>query len=96
MSRHLRNVTVAMFEAFLDLAKCNEIKAKRGHHEKWVRADLNRPIIFQKTIDPIPEFIVKNNLRILGYSKADFFNILECKKEVIKNNKEVYEIRDSK
>ena len=31
-----------------------------------------------------PEFIIKNNLRILEYSKKDFFNIIEGKKEVVR------------
>jgi hypothetical protein len=48
-------------------------------HAKYTRVDLRRPIIFQTHIDPIPEFIIQNNLRILGYSKKNFFEILESK-----------------
>lgn len=83
-ARHLRNISVSMFESFLELAQCNDITAKGGHHQKWTRSDLNRPIIFQKTIDPIPEFIIKNNLRILGVDKKQFFEILESVKVVVK------------
>lgn len=53
-----------------------------GGHLKYTRCDCNRPIVFQSYIDPIPEFIIKNNLRILGYSKDDFHDILEGKKEI--------------
>ncbi|MCL2074689.1 MAG: hypothetical protein FWH18_12255 [Marinilabiliaceae bacterium] len=45
-------------------------------HEKWSRHDLTRPIIFQTHIDPVPEFIVKSNLRTLNMSRQDFFNVL--------------------
>ncbi len=76
--RHLKNVSIAQFQAFLDLVHCKELKGKGGH-QKWTRSDLLRPIIFQTHIDPIPEFILKNNLRVLGYSKDDFFDILEFK-----------------
>lgn len=78
-SHHLRNISIAEFKAFLKLAKC-EYKSTSGGHEKWTRADLRRPIIFQTHIDPIPEFIVQNNLRVLGYNKKAFFDILESKK----------------
>ncbi len=81
MSRHLRNVSLSMFESFLELVHCTQMKGKGGHH-KWTRADLNRPIIIQSHIDPVPEFIVRNNLRVLGYSKDDFFDVLESKKQV--------------
>lgn len=85
-TKHLRNVTIAEFQAFLELAKCTFIEINSGH-EKWTRADLKRPIIFQTHINPIPEFIVQNNLRILGYNKKCYFEILEGQKVVIRNGK---------
>jgi hypothetical protein len=88
--RHLKNVSIAQFEAFLDLVHCKELKGKGGHN-KWTRSDLLRPIIFQSHIDPLPEFIVKNNLRVLGYSKDNFFDILEFKVKVQKVQ-ETYQI----
>lgn len=80
----LNNVSIAEFQAFLDLAQCKFIHIKGGH-EKWTRSDLRRPVIFQTHINPIPEFIVKNNLRILGCSKSDYQNVLQCKKIVEKS-----------
>lgn len=82
-TRHLKNITIAQYESFLELAKCKFIKSENGHC-KYLRADLNRPIIFQNHINPVPEFIIKNALRPLGYTKDDFFDILEYKKEVIR------------
>ena len=87
-SHHLRNISVSQFESFLELVHCMDITHKGGHHQKWTRSDLTRPIIFQKNIDPIPEFIVKNNLRALGYTKENFFEVLESVKAVVKNKSE--------
>ena len=83
-TKHLRNISVAKFQAFLELCLCKHIRTKGGH-EVWSRADLRRPVILQTHIDPIPEFIVKNNLRVLGCTAKEFFEVLEGKKEVIRN-----------
>ncbi|TZF81045.1 type II toxin-antitoxin system HicA family toxin [Pedobacter sp. BS3] len=77
-TRKLSNISVSKFESFLELAQCKLVR-QTGGHIVYSRCDCLRPIIFQSHIDPMPEFIVKNNLRILGYSKNDFFDILECK-----------------
>ena len=74
-TQKLNNITIAKFEAFLELTQCNYIETNSGHI-KYTRCDLRRPIIFQSHINPVPEFILKNNLRVLGYSKKDFFEIL--------------------
>ncbi len=80
-TRKLKNINVAKFEGFLDLALCKYIHDNKGHVQ-YTRADLTRPIVFQNHITPVPEFIIRNALRALGYSKNDFFDILEGKKEV--------------
>ena len=80
-TRHLRNISIAQYEAFLELAKCKFMKNEKGH-AKYTRADLNRPIIFQNHVDPVPEFIIKNALRSMCLTKKDFWDILECKSEV--------------
>jgi hypothetical protein len=38
----------------------------------WGKTGLTREIVFQSHIDPIPEFIIKNNLKTLGVSTQDF------------------------
>jgi len=92
-TRKLSNISVAQFEAFLELALCKWIRIEGGH-QKWTRSDLHRPVIFQTHIDPVPEFIIKNNLRILGYSRNDFFDILECKKKVVKVGDKKYTLEE--
>lgn len=74
--RQLKNISVSQFESFLELAQCVFVR-KKGGHSIYSRCDCNRPIVFQNHIQPVPEFILKNNLRVLSYSKDDFFNILE-------------------
>ena len=71
----LSNVSIKDFKEFLKKAGCKYQSTESGH-EKWTRDDLSRPVIFQTHIDPIPEFIIKNNLRTLKLSRQDFFNIL--------------------
>jgi hypothetical protein len=90
-TRHLRNVSISQFESFLELVQCKFIKNEKGHC-KYTRSDLNRPIIFQNHIDPVPEFIVKNNLRLFSYSKDDFFDILEGLIVVERVNEKVYQL----
>lgn len=85
-TRHLHNISISQFESFLELVQCKFIKSKKGHCQ-YTRSDLFRPIVFQNHIDPIPEFILKNLLRLFPYTKDEFFDILEGKKEVAKNGK---------
>jgi len=51
----------------------------RGGHEKWFRADLDRPITIQTHIDPVPEFIIKQVLRHLDLSREQFMKELNMK-----------------
>lgn len=92
MSRHLKNISLSKFQSFLELCHCKCIRTKGGH-ETWSRADLTRPIIIQSHIDPIPEFIIKNNLKTLGYTKDQFFDILESKKNVIQKSEKEFTIK---
>ena len=85
-ARHLRNISISKFETFLELCLCKYLRTSSGH-DIWSRADLTRPITFQNHIEPVPEFIIKNALRTLGYSKNDFHDILEGKKIVSKKDK---------
>jgi hypothetical protein len=65
-------------------------------HCKYTRADLNRPIVFQNHIDPVPEFIVKNILRLFPYSKDDFFEILDEVKIVERESQKVFNVKPAK
>ena len=74
-TRKLSNIPLRDFREFLEKAGCKSESIKGGH-EKWTKSGLLRPIIVQTHIDPVPEFIIKNTLRNLGLTTADFFRIL--------------------
>ena len=76
-TRKLSNIPLRDFREFLEKAGCRSESIKGGH-EKWTKSGLLRPIIVQTHIDPVPEFIIKNTLRNLGLTTADFFHILFC------------------
>ena len=67
----LSNISIAQFREFLFEIGCTRISIEGGH-EKWHKNGCLRPIIIQTRIDPIPEFIIKNNLRSLGLTRKDF------------------------
>lgn len=91
-TRHLRNISISQLESFLELCLCKFVKSKKGHAQ-YFRSDLTRPLPFQNHIDPVPEFIVRNLLRGLGYSKEEFYDILEGKKKVVKESDKRYVIK---
>ncbi len=74
-TRKLSNIPLKDFRLFLSKVGCT-CTAIKGGHEKWIKDGMLRPIILQSHIDPIPEFIVKNNLRNLNLTKDDFFKIM--------------------
>ena len=80
----LSNISISNFKEFLTKAGCDYQGTEAGH-EKWSRHDLTRPVIFQTHIDPVPEFIIKSNLRTLNMSRQDFFNTLFDVKKFKKN-----------
>ena len=50
------------------------LKHSVGDHFVYVRPGLIRPII--PLDNPLPQFIVRNNLRLLAISWEEFFNIM--------------------
>jgi hypothetical protein len=87
--RYLRNISISKLEVFLELAQC-QFKSNEKGHCKYTRADLNRPVVFQNHVDPVPEFIMKNILRLFPYSKDEFYDILEGNKKVIKTAQKTF------
>lgn len=69
----LSNISIAQFREFLFEIGCTRISIEGGH-EKWHKTGCLRPVIIQTHIDPIPEFIIKNNLRSLGLTRKDFID----------------------
>ena len=74
--RTLSNITINEFRSVLELLGLSKIRTKGGH-EAWMKKGMTRPIIIQTHENPIPEFIIRNNLRIIGLSKQEFLDILE-------------------
>lgn len=72
----LSNIPLKMRCWFIEHNGCKEIGCTGGH-KKYARKDLNRPIIIQTHIDPVPEFIVIQILRHLNFSKKDFHKYIE-------------------
>ena len=75
--RTLANITIDEFRAILQRQGLTLVRVKGGH-EVWAKAGMLRPVIIQTHINPIPEFIVRNNLRNLGISKQEFLSLLEA------------------
>ena len=74
----LSNISIAQFREFLFEIGCTRISIEGGH-EKWHKNGCLRPIIIQTHIDPIPEFIIKNNLRSLGLTRKDFIDWMKIR-----------------
>lgn len=66
------NISLADFREFVIEQGCHQVKGKDGGHEKWWKEGMCRPIVFQTHKDPVPEFIINNNLKNLGLTTKDF------------------------
>jgi len=67
----LSNISLRLFRKFLKSEGFTAIRTKGGH-EHWSRPDLNRDFPIQTHIDPVPEFIVHNLLRVIDMSRKEF------------------------
>lgn len=76
MGRALKNIPLKTFRKFLEESGCKQIR-NSGGHEVWSHSNASRPITIQSHIDPIPTFIVVNNLKTLGKTRKDFLEWLE-------------------
>ena len=65
------NLSIADFRLFLAAKGLKEVESGNTGHEKWNKEGMIRPVVFQTHIDPIPEFIVHNNLRNMGLTASD-------------------------
>jgi len=76
--KKLSNVSIAEFRSVLTKLGLDK-KRTKGGHEAWMKPGMSRPVIFQTHVDPVPEMVIKSNLRTLGISKEDFLKMLEEK-----------------
>jgi predicted RNA binding protein YcfA (HicA-like mRNA interferase family) len=62
------------FESFLIDHGCR-FKRIKGDHRIYAKDGIRRPLVVPM-YDPLPPFIILNNLRVLGISKEDFLKSL--------------------
>ncbi len=72
----LSNVSIAQFRAVLAALGLDCVRTKGGH-EAWMKPGMLRPVIIQTHVNPIPEFIIRSNLRSLGISREEFMRLLK-------------------
>lgn len=65
------NITVARFRKILTALGLEQVRTKGGH-EMWFKEGMLRNVVFQNHVEPIPEDIIKNNIRTIGISKEEF------------------------
>ena len=85
------NISITDFRQFLADKGLNEVESGNTGHEKWNKDGMLRPVVFQTHIDPIPEFIIHNNLRNMGLTASDLRAWLkerDAKKREAKKGKE--------
>lgn len=70
-----QNISPDEFSRFLLFHGLKHIRTK-GDHEIWSKTGLLRPVVFQRAINPIPEFILRNNLRVMGCSRKELTEFL--------------------
>lgn len=71
MTDPLANISLRTFRMFLKNQGLKKTRTKGGH-EAWSRNNLLRPVIIQSHTDPVPAFIIRNNLKVIGVSPSDF------------------------
>ena len=67
----LKNIKLSVFRQFLLFKGLKHIRTNGGH-EIWARKDLTRPVVIQTHEDPVPEHIIKNNLRTIKSNRQEF------------------------
>ncbi len=75
MSPSAKNINLNDFRKFLEYKGLKKIRTRAGH-EIWSKKELLRPVILQTHINPIPEFIIRNNLRTIGSSTKELLQYL--------------------
>ena len=66
-----RNISLARFRKILAALGLEQVRTKGGH-EMWMKEGMLRNVVLQTHIDPVPEDIIKNNLRTIGLSMGEF------------------------
>jgi predicted RNA binding protein YcfA (HicA-like mRNA interferase family) len=72
---HIAPINWKDFERVLLRSGCH-FDRQVGDHRIYQRDDLRRPIVVPAD-DPIPVFIIRNNMKTLGISREEYFKLLE-------------------
>jgi len=72
----LKNIPLKTFRRYLLYCGLKHIRTKGGH-EIWSAKNLTRPVVLQTHVDPIPEFIIKNNLRTIQKTEEHLLKFLD-------------------
>ena len=48
---------------------------EKGDHRIWSRTGLRRPVVIPRS-STIPVFVIRNNIRVLGISVAEYLEIM--------------------
>ena len=72
----LSNISVSKFREFL-ISQGLSFSHTNGGHEVWKKPGMIRPVIFQNHVEPVPEFVVRNNLRTIGVDRKTLIEFLE-------------------
>lgn len=73
MSR-IRSIHWKEFEKFLFIIGC-EFKREKGDHRVYWKKGIKRPIVIPRDTS-LPEFIILNNLKVLGVSREEYLKII--------------------
>ena len=52
----------------------------KGGHEMWYKEGMLRNVVFQTHEEPVPEDIVKNNIKTIGITKEEFEVVMNSTK----------------
>lgn len=75
MSPRFSNIKLRDFRKFLVRMGCMHARTTGGH-EHWHKPGLRRSITFQTHEDPIPERVLRVNLRALAKDREEFMAII--------------------
>lgn len=72
----LKPIRWQKFEKVLLELGC-EFKGQKGSHRVYTYPEIIRPIVVPAHTRPIPVYVIKNNLRLLGLSTQEYKEILK-------------------
>ncbi len=63
------------FEKFVIFVGC-KFQREKGDHRIYTKTGLKRPVVFSRDT-AMPEFVILNNLRVLGISREEYLEIIK-------------------